>query len=132
MRNTQVPLALVIKLFVLGATLAAVLPVAVILFLDRQQTDGRLRENAALVRTLNNERIARQRAINQFIFEQCVDAEVRDTVNVKTNLAIIRLLRMAPRPSPAIRNLIRSLEDSVLALEPPGEKDCKPPAAASP
>lgn len=132
MREPRLSVAFFLKVLTAGVTVAAVIPVAVILFLNHEQTDQRIRDNTSLAIRLNQERIDRQTAINQFIYEQCVEDEVRDTVNVQTDLAIIKVLRLVPHPSRPIRDVIVSLEDAIAALEPPGEQDCVPPSANKP
>ncbi len=132
---THVPrysFAFLAKTLLLCITLSAILPVAVVLYINHDQTDERIKANTRLSRSLNEERIKRQEAINKFIYRECVDAEIRDAVIVDQNLAILRILRQAPTQTPALSHLAQTLEDGILALEPPGEPDCTPPAASTP
>jgi len=132
---TQTPrysFTFLVKVLLLGFTLSAVLPTVVVLYINHNQTDNRIKANTALSRSLNQERINRQKVINRFIYRECIEAEVRDTVIVDQNLAILNILRRVPNQTPALTHLIRTLEDGILALEPPGEQDCTPPAAATP
>lgn len=132
MRKPRYSFATLIKLLLLGFTFTAVIPIAIVLWIGGSQTDARIKENQKLTLRLNRERVERQREINNFIYRQCIEAEIRDTTQVQTNLAIIHVLRPVSTRSSSVRNLIMTLEDSILALEPPGEKDCTPPSASTP
>lgn len=141
-QDPTVPLSLLLKALVIGITLATIIPIAVVLYLNHQNTEVRLRENAVLVQQnenltkhLNQERIERQRAANQFAFLQCQRGEARDTVVVNQNKALLTLLdrdflaRQDAKHRAQFQKLIQSLRDTNLILEPPGEASCVPPKA---
>lgn len=75
---------------------------------------------------LASERTAREQAIARAVFQECVANEAQDAVVVaQLQNSIAALLT---RPPSAVRDdLIRGMRDGVIALEPPGEPDCKIP-----
>jgi hypothetical protein len=82
---------------------------------------------------VNNERIARTQAINEFIYDQCVQAEIRDVVIVQQLQAAIRRARASLPPGSAIlESQLQTLRDGIAVLEPANEPDCKPPPAVQP
>lgn len=140
-RQPTAPLALVIKAMVVGFTFALVIPVALVLFFNHQDTARHLQENKELVaqnerltKHLIQERIERQRVINEFIFDQCKKGERRDTVIVQQNISLIAILNRIPvgQRTLWLDRLVQSLQDTNRILEPPHEPSCVPPAAVTP
>jgi len=132
---TQLPrysFAFLAKVLLFCITLSAIIPTTVVLYISHDQTDKRIKANTTLSRSLNEERINRQKVINKFIYRECIEAEIRDTVIVDQDIAILRILRQVPNKTTALNELITTLQDGILALEPPGEQDCTPPDAATP
>lgn len=81
----------------------------------------------------NNERIARTQAINEFIYQQCLQAEVRDVVIVQQLRAAMKRARSSlPKGSFILEQQLQTLRDGIEVLEPPNEPDCKPPPAIKP
>lgn len=139
-REPQLPVAVVIKIMVIGITLATVIPTAIVLFLNHQDTANRLAENKALVqqneqltRRFNAERNERLRDTNEFLFDQCQKGELRDAVVVQQNNAVLAILNRIPKSqrSTYMHRLIFSLQDTNRILEPPGEESCKPPPVST-
>lgn len=87
----------------------------------RDNTDKRINENQELIQRIDQTR-----------YVQCIEAEIRDVVQVQQAQAILAVLRKLPRQTPATRNLIEVYEDGINALEPPGELPCMPPTGTSP
>lgn len=140
-RHPTVPFAMVIKAMVVGFTFALVIPVALVLYLNHQDTARRLEQSKELIQQhelltkhLIQERIDRQRAINTFIFDQCKKGERRDTVIVQQNLSLIAILNRIPvgQRTLWLDRLVQSLQDTNRILEPPNEPSCVPPAAVTP
>lgn len=99
----------------------------------RSITNHAIQDNENLVRQLNSERIARTKAINEFIYQQCVQAEVRDVVIVQQlRAALVRVRTTLPEGSPLRADQEQTLLDGINALEPEDEPDCRPPAATKP
>lgn len=85
------------------------------------------------INRVNQERIARTQVINEFIYEQCLQAEVRDVVIVQQLRAAIKRARASlPPNSSVLDQQIQTLKDGIAVLEPANEPDCKPPPAVKP
>ena len=98
----------------------------------RHITNDSIRANEALIRRVSAERIARTRAINEFIYDQCVLGEVRDVVIVQHLKDAKKRARATLPPGQLLQNQLESLDDGINALEPPDEPDCQPPPAVKP
>lgn len=120
-----------------GVLLTVVLIVAVPLLIGfaayRDVTSDQFRRAEALARELNGERIERARVINEFIYEQCIQDEIRDVVVVsQLKLALTRARATLPAGSPILLQQEQAILDGINALEPEDEQDCSPPPATKP
>lgn len=116
----------------IGITFALiiVIPLLIGFAAYRHIVNDQLGATQSLTRHLNDERIARTRAINEFIYEQCVAGEVRDVVIVQQlQLAKARARATLPAGSPLLLSQLQALDDGINALEPENEPDCRPPPA---
>lgn len=96
-------------------SLMIVVPLAAVFFVYRDAANDRIADNKAAVRRERDLRVQFNQDLNRFIFEQCVAAEKRDTI-------IVKILALIEDPPPIV-------VEAIDALEPPGERDCTPPAA---
>lgn len=113
--------------------LVIVIPLLVGFAAYRNIVNDQIDQNEALIQRVNGERIARTRAINEFIYEQCVQAEIRDVVivgHLRDHLAEARAT--LPAGSPQLLKKEQDLLDGINALEPENEQDCRPPPATKP
>lgn len=132
LERTEPSIAWVLKVVVISMIVAAVIPTAAFFYLDSKSSDQRIRQNRNLIERVETDRIAVQERINDFIFEQCVQAEARDVVYAQWGGALLRIARRLDQTDADIRLLIDTLEDGITVLEPEDEKDCTPPAATTP
>ena len=110
--------------------LVIVIPLMVGFGAYRNIVNEQLNSNEALIKKVNAERIARTQAINEFIYEQCLQAETRDVVIVEQIRADLERARvLLPANSPILRRQEQELLDGINALEPENEQDCRPPPA---
>lgn len=121
----------------IGVLLTVVLVVAIPLLIGfgayRDVTNDRIRDAEALSNRQNAERIARTRAINEFIYKQCIASEIRDVVVVdQLELALARARATLPAGSALLLQQEQAILDGINALEPENEEDCVPPAATKP
>lgn len=126
--TNAIPANVVIRIFVIGVAIAALLPTGFTIGLRWHDQDTRIREVEALANEnhLLADRLEKvQNQLKGFVAAQCLEAETRDVAQVQTNTAILLLLKDAPN-SPGLRIFKQSLQDSNRLLEPPGEKDCQP------
>ena len=126
-----------IRKALVGAFVSVALVIAIPLVIGfgayRDITNDQIRRNVELIKTLNAERIARTQAINEFIYNQCVQAEVRDVIIVQQLEAAKRRARATlPRGSAILEDQLGVLDDGINALEPDTEQDCVPPPAVEP
>lgn len=113
--------------------LVVVIPLMIGFAAYRNIVNDQLDQNEALIRQVNAERIARTRAINEFIYEQCVEAEIRDVVIVsQLKAALARARATLPADSPVLEQQKQTILDGIHALEPDDEPDCRPPPATKP
>lgn len=104
--------------FTVLATLFAfviLIPVAVGSIAYYKQNQDRIEDNEAAVRRERNLRVAFNRDLNEFVFQQCLAAEKRDAI-------IVKILAVIANPPPVVR-------EAIDALEPANERDCVPPPA---
>jgi hypothetical protein len=108
---------------VYATTIALVLlvPLTVGFLAYRHQTQQQIER-------VNAERVARSKAIGDFIFDQCIKGEIRDVVITDLIQIEKARLRLTLPPGAVRAALIRRLNDGHLAIEPPDEGDCNPPA----
>ena len=116
-------------IFAIPMALIMVIPLIAGFLFYRHVTNDRLKDNKELIATVSRERIERSRAINGFVFDQCVNAEVRDVVTVEQYRADIRLAKAYFPKGQILDNWIQTRLDGIAALEPVGEPDCQPPPA---
>lgn len=95
----------------------------------RHNTQAWHREDRALIQRVNSERLERARAINEFVYEQCIQAEIRDVVLTQQLQAAIKRTRASLPDGALRRQQIQVLQDGINVLEPAGEPDCTPPPA---
>jgi hypothetical protein len=133
-RRDEPSIAWVLKVIVMAMLVAAAIPTSLFLYLDNKSSDQRIRQNRNLIEQVADERIAAQEAINDFIFDQCIQAEVRDRVYAQWGGDLLLILNAIPesKSDSRVQKLIADLEDGIADLEPPGEKDCVPPPASTP
>ena len=113
--------------------LIIVVPLLVGFATYRHIVNDQLDRNEALIRTVNSERIARTRAINEFIYQQCVAGELRDVVIVEQlRAALSRARATLPPGSPVLVHQEQAILDGINTLEPENEADCNPPSATKP
>ena len=134
-RDPAVPLAFVLKVFIIGIAVAVLIPLGATILINNNQTNHRLAENRNL--TEQNGKLLDQnkqltKRLAEFTAEVCLAGERRDTAQVKSNNAIIRVLRLFPDDNPKLLALITSLQDQNSILEPKGEPDCSAPPGVSP
>lgn len=99
----------------------------------RNVVDDQIDANETLIKRVDAERIERTKAINEFVYEQCVAAEIRDVVIVQQlRAAMARARSSLPAGSPVLRSQLQTLRDGIAVLEPPNERDCTPPAPTKP
>ena len=128
-------IAWVLKVVVLSVLVAAVIPTAAFFYLDSRSSDQRIRQNRNLIEQVEADRIAVQERINAFIYQQCIQAETRDTVYAQWGSDLLLLLRSLPDGAGSdsrVVKLITDLEDGIAQLEPADEQDCVPPPATTP
>lgn len=137
--DAEVPLPLLIRLVGLSFLGYVVLTLIIAWFLWNNSNDHRFADqrafaaqlasqNEGLTRRLNQARLEQGRRIQTVVAALCADAELRDTVITKQNLAIISLLESVPEPvPPKVQALIDASRDGIRTLEPKGEKDCPLP-----
>lgn len=127
-------IAWVLKVVVISMIVAAVIPTAAFLYLDGRASDQRIRQNRNLIERVEAERIGVQERINDFIYAQCIQAEVRDAVYATWGSDLLTVLRSIPGAATdaKVQKLITDLEDGIAQLEPKDEQDCVPPPATSP
>jgi hypothetical protein len=119
-------------IFAMPMALIMVIPLIAAFWVYRHETQARLNEDRALIARVNRERIDRSRAINQFVYKQCVEAEIRDVILVEQLTAAVKRARASlPANSAVRRQQIQILKDGIAALEPAGEPDCTPPPAVT-
>jgi hypothetical protein len=114
---------------------AAAIPTTVFVYLDSRSNDQRLRQNRNLIEQVSAERTAVQESVNDFIYNQCIQAELRDAVYAQWGTDLLILLRSMPEGAASdarVQKLIADLEDGISDLEPVDEADCQPPAASPP
>ena len=116
-----IPMALIMIIPLIGAGI-----------IWRHEVQARLNDDLNLVRRLDRERLERAEAINEFVFQQCIEAEVRDVVIVQQLKAAIIRARASLPPGPLLRQQVQALKDGINVLEPADEPDCNPPAAVKP
>lgn len=113
--------------------LVIVIPLLIGFAAYRTVVNDQIDANEDLIERVNLERIARTRVINEFIYEQCVQAEIRDVVIVRHLRDDLREARATlPAGSPVLREKEQSVIDGINALEPENEQDCRPPPATQP
>lgn len=113
-----------------SVALIIVIPLLIGFWAYRNVVDDQIDANEALIQRVNAERIARTKAINEFIYEQCVQAEVRDVVIVsQLRAAMDRARASLPAGSPVLEHQLQVLKDGIAVLEPADEPDCRPPPA---
>ena len=118
--------------FAIPVTLIMMVPVVVGGVLYNEYNESRIGDNRESIRRVERERIERTRAINEFLFSQCINSEVRDAVTVDQYRSDIKLAKANFPPSRLLDDWIQVRLDGIVALEPPGEQDCTPPPATSP
>lgn len=126
--RNAIPANVVIRIFVIGVAIAALLPSALTIGLRWHDQDKRIHEVEELANAnhdLSDRLVKVQAQLKGFVSTQCKQAETRDVATVQTNQAILLLLKDVPG-SAALARFRQSLEDANLLLEPPGEKDCQP------
>lgn len=113
--------------------LVIVIPLVLGFAAYRNVVEHHLDANTALIKQVNAERIARTRAINEFIYEQCVRGERRDVVIVQQlEAALSRARASLPKGSRLLVQQEEILLDGINTLEPENEADCNPPSATKP
>lgn len=113
--------------------LVAVIPLLIGFAAYRNVVDDQLDANKALIKSVDAERVERTKAINEFVYEQCVQAEIRDVVIVQQlSAALQRAKATLPAGSEQLAHQEQVLLDGIHALEPSNEKDCQPPPAVKP
>jgi hypothetical protein len=128
-------IAWVLKVVVISMLVAAAIPTTVFVYLDSRSNDQRLRQNRNLIEQVSAERTAVQESVNDFIYNQCIQAELRDAVYAQWGTDLLILLRSMPEGAASdarVQKLIADLEDGISDLEPVDEADCQPPAASPP
>lgn len=113
--------------------LIVVIPLLVGFGTYRHIVNDQLDRNETLIRRVNAERIARTKAINEFIYQQCVAGERRDVVIVQQlQAALSRARATLPAGSPLLIQQEQAILDGINTLEPEDEPDCNPPSATKP
>lgn len=133
--RSEPSIAWVLKVVILSMLVAAAIPTFAFLYLDNQSSDQRIRQNRNLIEQVEQDRIAVQEDINDFIFQQCIQAETRDAVYAQWGADLLIILRSLPdggRSDAKVQKLIADLEDGIADLEPQDEADCVPPPASTP
>jgi hypothetical protein len=119
--------------FAIPISLIMVIPLIAGMWVYRHETQARLKDDRILIARVDRERIERSRAINRFVYEQCIQAEIRDVVIVQQlQAAIARARASLPAGSAILQHQVQTLKDGILVLEPPDEPDCTPPPAVKP
>lgn len=76
---------------------------------------------------------SRARELNDAIYQQCIRDELQDAVIVsQLEAAKRRALATLPAGGEVLRFQLQTLNDGILALEPPDEKPCTPPEGVGP
>jgi hypothetical protein len=89
------------------------------------------RSAAQLALRLDEERVRRDNALAWQVYDNCVENENQDAANVALFKKVRALVKLGPA-TPERDALVDSLTDTILAREPPGEKDCQPPKGVRP
>lgn len=118
--------------FAIPMALIMVIPLIAAGLLYNHITDSRIADNQKSISRVEQERIERTMAINGFLFEQCIQAEVRDAVTVAQYRSDIKIARANFPAGPLLDEWVQTRLDGIAALEPPDEIDCTPPPATSP
>ena len=118
--------------FAIPMALVMVIPLFVAGYLYNDITNDRISGNRALIQEVDRERVERTQAINDFVYSQCLEAEVRDAVAVTQFHSDIRIAKANFPPGSLLDEWIQVRRDGIVALEPPNESDCDPPPAISP
>ena len=79
-----------------------------------------------LTLTLNTVRRQSERALAWQVYDECVENENQDAANATLFRKVYRLVAQGP-PNPARNDLLQTLQETIDAREPPGEKDCQAP-----
>lgn len=67
----------------------------------------------------------RSRQLNDILFHQCITNEAQDTVIVSLITAEKWRAKATYKPtSPILNRILETLNDDILTLEPPDERDC--------
>jgi hypothetical protein len=119
-------------IYAIPVTLIMVIPLIIGAFLYRDFTNDRITDNTRLIMRVEQERIERSRAINAFVYDQCIQSEVRDVIIVEQLRAARARARQSLPAGPLRTEQIEILTDGIVALEPPNEPDCEPPPATTP
>jgi hypothetical protein len=121
------------SIFAIPMAFIMVIPLIVGFLIYRHEVQARLHEDRHLVEQFREERIERSRAINEFVYEQCLQSEVRDVVIAEQlRAALQRVKATLPAGSLVRQTQEQILRDGIAALEPPNEPDCTPPPAVKP
>lgn len=119
--------------FAIPMAFIMLIPLVVAAYVYRHETQARFNEDKALVAKVNRERIDRAKALSEFVYQQCLEAEIRDVVITQQLRAAIKRARASlPADSAILRQQVQVLKDGINALEPAGEPDCKPPPVVKP
>jgi len=114
--------------FAIPMALIMVIPLIAGSLFYQHEVKARFNEDKKLVAVVERERVQRARALNKFVFDQCVEAEIRDVVIVQQlRAAISRARASLPPGSVILRQQVQTLKDGIAVLEPPNEPDCTPP-----
>lgn len=128
-------IAWVLKVVVIAMLVASAIPTSVFLYLDNKASDQQFSQNRNLISKVEAERVGVQERVNDFIYQQCLQAEARDTIYAQWGSDLLLLLRALPpqgRTDRNVQKLISDLEDGIEILEPDDEADCVPPPATNP
>ena len=118
--------------FAIPMALIMVIPLIAGVIFYSHIANSRIEDNRKLIAEVERERVDRTEAINEFVYGQCLQNEVRDVVIVaQLKAAKQRTIASLP-PGPLRRGQLEVLNDGIFALEPPDEPDCEPPPAKSP
>lgn len=89
------------------------------------------REAKRLAVVLNLERRNRENALAWQVYDECVENENQDAAN-DAFFRSVRTLLMQGTSTPAIKEFLSKLNETIDAREPPNEKDCAEPTRPRP
>ena len=104
-----------------------VIPLIAVGVLWRHEQNARITDAKQIAVQIEAERVARGRALNAFVYEQCIENEIRDVVIVEQLRAAKARARETLPPGLRRDEQLDTIQAGIDALEPENEESCRPP-----